>query len=558
VIALFRLTSAPRRLLVALLRPISLGVIAQISAVALMAVSGWLLSRAAQHPPVLYLMVAIVGVRALGLARGAFRYWERLAGHDIALDLQATARVRVYQRLSDGRRPARSGDLLTRVAADLDALGDLVVRVVVPSISTALVIIAAGAALTMISTDAGILLLIGSALSGAVLPWCAGRLAGRAADRLVPLRSQLADELADLGRTREDLVAYGADRIALGRLADVDAQLAAAERRTAWTSGLMVALQHGCTGAVIIGSLIIGGRAVADGELDPVFLAVLALTPLALHEVVSTIPAAAITWRRARTALVRVAELIRPELTKPELIKPELIKPTVAPVKSPVAPAMPLAAYGLSVGWPGSPPLVCDLDLEVRAGERVALVGPSGIGKSTVAETLMGYLPPLAGTVMIADRVGYLAQDAHVFDTSVAENVRIGAREADDDQVRQALESVDLGFPADRLVGEFGAAISGGEARRLAIARLAASRLIDGDYELMILDEPTEHLDRQSADHVLEIIRRLDRQSAVLVITHDPLVMDSCDRIVDLADGLVASGGATVRPDPVGSVSRAR
>ena len=525
-VPLLRLTSTPRRSLVAMLRPISWGMIAQLSAVALMAVSGWLLSRAAQHPPVLYLMVAIVSVRALGLARGVFRYCERLAGHDIALDLQAGVRLRAYQRLSNTGRPTGSGDLLTRVTSDLDAIGDLVVRVIVPVISTAFVIIAAGAALTVISTGAGTLLLIGSVLSGAVLPWCAGRLAGQAADRLVPLRSRLADQLAEVGRAREDLVAYGADRNALERLAAVDADLASAECRTAWTAGLMVALQWIGTGAVIIGSLIIGGRAVTAGRLDPVFLAVLALTPLALHEVVSTMPATAIIWRRVRAALSRVAELIKPDESWPGS----------GPIaeRSPAALGLPLAAYGLSVGWSGAPPLVTDLDLEIRAGERVALVGPSGIGKSTIAETLIGFTPPLAGTIAIADRVGYLAQDAHVFDTTVVENVRIGARDADDGQVRRALDSVDLDFPPDRLVGEFGAAISGGEARRLAIARLAVSRLVDGDHDLLILDEPTEHLDRQTADHVLEIIRRLDPRSALLVITHDPVVMDACDRIVRL------------------------
>jgi thiol reductant ABC exporter CydC subunit len=531
ITTLLRLSSTPRRSLIALLRPISWGVIAQMSAVGLMAVSGWLLSRAAQHPPVLYLMVAIVGVRTLGLARGVFRYWERLAGHDIALELQAKVRVRAYQRLADGRPVRGSGDLLSRVTADLDALGDLVVRVIVPVVSTALVIVAAGAALSSISLGSGILLLAGSFVSAAVLPWWAGQLAGQSADRLVGLRSRLADELAEIGRTREDLVAYGADRAALDRLAGVDADLAAAERGTAWTAGLMVALQWICTGAVIVGSLIIGGRAVAAGSLDPVFLAVLALTPLALHEVVSALPSAALTWRRTATALRRVVELIRPAADH-------------AATGTPAAPGVPLAAYGLAVGRPGGRPLVTGLDLVLRPGERVALVGPSGIGKSTIAETLMGFVPPLAGTIAIAGRVGYLAQDAHVFDTTVAENVRIGARDADDDQVRRALSSVDLDFGADRLVGEFGAAVSGGEARRLAISRLAVARLVDGDHDLLILDEPTEHLDRDAADQVLQIIRRLDEDAAVLVITHDPRVMDSCDRVVRLepAERLVSPG----------------
>lgn len=520
-----RLISGTRRPPAGLLRPVSRGVIAQISAVALMAVSAWLLSRAAQHPPVLYLMTAIVGVRALGIARGVFRYTERLTGHDIALDLQAKLRVRAYERLAGGLPLRRSGDLLTRVTADLDAVQDLVVRVIVPVVSTAVVIIAASAAMAVISPGAGLVLLAGSVVSGALLPWCAARSAGRAADQLVPLRARLADEIAELGRSREDLVAYGADRAALDRLAAVDAELAQAERRTAWTAGLMTAVQWTCTGLVIIVSVIIAGRAVAAGSLDPVFLAVLALTPLALHEAIAGLPATAITWRRTRAALRRAAELINP--------------PDPSPARSvgrrvTADGGVPLMVSGLAVGWPGGQPVVSDLDLEVRAGERVGLVGPSGIGKSTVAATLMGFIPPLAGTIAITDRVGYLAQDAHIFDTTVAENVRIGAREADDDQVRQALTAVDLDFAPDRLVGEFGAAVSGGEARRLAISRLAVSRLVDGDHGLLVVDEPTEHLDRDTAEQVLAVIGRLERNAAVLVITHDPRVMERCDRIIDL------------------------
>ncbi|QGN34604.1 thiol reductant ABC exporter subunit CydC [Microlunatus sp. Gsoil 973] len=532
---LSRLVGDSRQRLGSLLRPVVLGVVAQLSAVGLMAVSAWLLSRAAQHPPVLYLMCAIVAVRALGLARGVFRYRERLAGHDIALGLQASLRVRAYQRLADGSALRRSGDLLTRVTSDLDAVQDLVVRVIVPAVSTALVIVAAGTALSVISAPAGVLLLAGSAVSGAVLPWCAGRLAARAADQLVPLRARLADEVAEIGRSREDLVAFGAEPAALDRLAAIDARLAAAERRTAWTSGLMTALQWLCTGAVIIGSMIIGGRAVAAGTVDPVFLAVLALTPLALHEVVATLPATAVVWRRTRAALQRARELIAP------------VDPAPLVARLSAEPGVPLAIRRLTAGWPGAVPVVRDLDLVVRAGERVALVGPSGIGKSTLAATVMGHLPPLAGSLAVAERVGYLAQDAHIFDTTVAENVRIGARAASDDQVRRALGEVDLDFPADRLVGEFGAALSGGEARRLALSRLAVARLVDGDHQLLVLDEPTEHLDRDTADHVLEVIGRLDRRAAVLVITHDPRVMERCDRVVSLtgtAAGTAPASGA--------------
>jgi thiol reductant ABC exporter CydC subunit len=521
----------PGRSWTALLKPTALGVLAQASAVALMALSGWLLSRAAEHPPVLFLMTAIVGVRALGIARGVFRYQERLAGHDVALGLQARLRLRAYQRLATGHPLRRTGDLLSRVVADVDGVGDLVVRVIVPVASTGLVIIATSLAISIISVPAGLLLIAGSVLSGALLPWLSARLAARISDRLVPLRAQLADEVAEIGRAREDLVAYGADATALNRLSQVDADLRAGEQRAAWIAGLAAGLQWLSTGAVVIASLIAGGHAVAVGDLAPVHLAVLALTPLALHEVVAGLPGTALTWRRTRSALRRVDELI----TAPT--------PPSSPMITEAAPEVPLVVESLVVGWPNSEPAITGLDLRLRPGERVALVGPSGIGKSTVAATLMGFLPPVSGCVAVCGRVGYLAQDAHLFDTTVAENVRIGARDADDDQVRRALATVGLDLDLDRPIGEFGTAISGGEARRLALARLAVSRITDGDHQLMILDEPTEHLDRETADQVIDVIWQVDHRAAILVITHDQVLAARCDRMVKLA---AAPGSAAI------------
>lgn len=506
---------------IALLRPVTLGVLAQASAVALMALSAWLLSRAAEHPPVLLLMTAIVGVRALGLARGVFRYLERLAGHDVALGLQSRLRVRAYRRLAAGHPLRRAGDLLSRVVADIDAIGDLVVRVIVPIVSAAVVIMGASVAVSVLSATAGAILLAGSALAGGLLPWIATRLASRASDRVAPLRARLADEVAEIGRAREDLVAYGAGDAALDRLEAVDAALRAAEQRTAWVSGLAASVQWLCTGAVIILSMIIGGRAIAAGELPPVQLAVLAVTPLALHEVVAGLPTAALTWRRTLAASRRVADL----LAGPEPVPSTLPEPSTDAV---------LVIEDLSAGWPDSAPVITGFDLRVRPGDRVALVGPSGVGKSTVAATVMGFLPPVRGRIAVAGRIGYLAQDAHIFDTTVAENVRIGARDATDEQVRQALAEVGLDLDPERTVGEFGITVSGGEARRLALARIAAARIAGGDHQLLILDEPTEHLDRETADQVIDAIWRVAGDAALLVITHDPVLAGRCDRQVRL------------------------
>ena len=165
----------------------------------------------------------------------------------------------------------------------------------------------------------------------------------------------------------------------------------------------------------------------------------------------------------------------------------------------------------------------------VEPGERVALVGPSGVGKTTVAATILGLIPPLGGEVTTRGRLGYLAQDAHIFTTSVAENVKIGNKDASADQVKDALARAGLRVDPALNVGELGSTLSGGEGRRLA-----ASRLFVGDYQAIILDEPSEHLDPETASALLDDLWASTAGAPTLVITHDPEVIARCDRVIRL------------------------
>ena len=158
------------------------------------------------------------------------------------------------------------------------------------------------------------------------------------------------------------------------------------------------------------------------------------------------------------------------------------------------------------------------------------MAGPSGVGKTTVAATILGLIPALGGRVTTRGRIGYLAQDAHIFTTTIAENLRIGKRDATDDEIAAALARAGLDLPPDRMVGETGAKLSGGEARRVALARL-----LIGDYQVLILDEPTEHLDVLTASALMDDIWATTSEAAVLVISHDPSVLARCDRVVTLA-----------------------
>ena len=528
-----------------LLGAIGLGALALGCGVALLGTSAWLLSRAAEHPPVMYLMVAIVSVRAFGLGKAVFRYVERLLGHDLALRRQAALRIETYRALTRstwvGRR---SGDLLSRVVNDVEAVQDLVVRAVVPIASVGLVAVSTTLVLALLSPMAGAVVAVSALLAGALVPVVAGRLAASATAALAPLRGELAAVAGDAADAAPDLIAYAAGPRIEARLGEVDGRIRRAEARAAWTSGLAGAAQVLAAALAVVGALVVGAGQVAAGTLPPVQLAVLVLTPLALHEVLGTLPTAALAWRRARAALGRVSDL----LDAPPVGTPD--RAARDPVESSTD-GRGVVVRGLSAGWPGVEPVVADLDLTIRPGERVALVGPTGVGKTTVAATIMGLLPPVTGSVEVTGTIGCLAQDAYLFDTSVAENVRIGRRDAGDDEIAGALRTARLDLPLDRMVGLHGGEVSGGEARRIALARLLVRR-----DDVLILDEPTEHLDAPTATALLSDLWQLTAGAAVLVITHDPAVAAGCDRVVELDHVTARVGGRLRSPSMVREVVR--
>ena len=497
-----------------------LAALASGASVGLMGTSAWMLSRAAELPPEHALALGAVGVRFFGISRGVFRYTERLVGHDLGLRMQSALRLLTYQRLAGttllGRR---RGDLLTRVVADVEAILDLVVRVAVPLASGGLVILGTTAILAAFNAPSAAVLLLTAVLAAVVAPLLAQRLSGAADAAAVPARGALADVVHEVARTAPDLVAYGADAAALDRVVAADAAMRAAEQRAAWVRGVAAAIQVAAAGTAVVSALVIGGQAVAEGRLDRTMLAVLVLTPLALHEVFGDFAKAAQTATRARVALARVRAVLDAE---------PVGRGDLDAAASDPRPGIDLT--DATIGWPGGEPLLAHLTLSVAVGERVALVGPPGVGKTTVAATILGLIPPQSGSATVRGRVGYLAQDAHVFATSVEENVKIGRRDATPEQIRDALGRAGLPLDPALVVGELGSTLSGGERRRLA-----ASRLFVGDYQVIVLDEPSEHLDAETAAALLDDLWASTAGAPTLVITHDPEVVARCDRVVRLA-----------------------
>ncbi|MBU4213545.1 MAG: thiol reductant ABC exporter subunit CydC, partial [Actinobacteria bacterium] len=378
---------------------IAVGTLALGSAIGLAAVSAWLIARASQMPPVMTLSVAAVSVRAFGISRGVLRYVERLISHDLALRGMTTLRTTLYARLADGRAEAvlrvRRGDLLARVGADVDSVGDLVVRGLVPA-GVALVL-GLGSSLIMglFWPPAGIALALALVLAGVVSPVLTSRgvrsTERHAAEARAAMTATALGILDDAG----PLVVTGRAGDELARLARQDARIAAAvdagARPTALAAGIGVLAQ----GVAVLVALVTGIPAVRAGLLAPVELAVVVLTPLAAFEATSVLPMAAVQVQRSRAAAARILALLDSTGTPDDgaVVIAEPDRTAVARQPLP----RPLVAQGLACGWSDGPAVLTGIDLELGIGRSVAVVGPSGVGKTTLLLTLAGLLPPKAG-----------------------------------------------------------------------------------------------------------------------------------------------------------------
>lgn len=538
----------PSRVLAA----VAAGVATLGSALALAALSAWLITRAWQMPPVLDLSVAVVAVRALGISRGVFRYLERLATHDAALRGTTSARAMIYRRLADGDPAAaaglRRGDLLARTGSDVDALGDVVVRALIPIAVAAVMAVGAVVLLALVSPAGALVLAVALAVSGVLAPWLSARAAQLAEEEsatATALFSETAvtalDHAAELRVAgRLDGVLRGAEQANRDAVHATDRAALPAAFAAAATP---LAIGASVLGALLIGITLYGPDGGAPGATTPMSLAILVLVPLAAFEATGALPAAAVALTRARIAAERIVALVdRAGAPRPE------------GGEIPVGPGH-LVARRLRCGWPDSERATAPLDLDVAAGARIAVVGPSGAGKTTLLMTLAGLLPPVDGTVAadgvsldryrpddLRGRIGFFAEDAHVFDTSVLENLRVARGDLTEAAAVDALRAVGLGEWVTQLrrgvhttLGGGARAISGGQRRRLLLARALVS-----PARVLLLDEPTEHLDAADGAAILRALldrggALLDPNRTVVLVTHQLPVDVRADRVVVVA-----------------------
>ncbi|OKK17153.1 ABC transporter [Streptomyces sp. CB02488] len=530
-----------------------LGSLALGSAVGLMAVSGWLISRASEQPPVLYLMVAVTATRAFGIGRAVFRYAERLVSHDAVLRMLAALRVDVYRGLERiapaGLRRTRRGDLLSRLVADVDALQDYWLRWLLPA-GTAVVVGAAAAGFTgWLLPEAGAVLAAGLLLAGVGVPLVSGACARRTERRLAPARAELATRITDLLGGTAELTVAGALPGRSARTREADGVLTRIASRAATATALGGGLTALIGGLTVVAAALVALPAVADGRLAGVELAVVVLTPLAAFEAVTGLPLAVQYRQRVKRSAERVYEV---------LDAPVPVREPAVPAEAPASP-FPLEVRGLSARYAGAEhDALAGVDLTLEAGKRIAVVGLSGSGKTTLAQVLLRFLDARAGTYRIGDVeasaldgdtvrrfVGLCAQDAHIFDSSIRENLRLARTGASDAELCDALARARLldwaeALPdgLDTLVGEHGARLSGGQRQRLALARALLA-----DFPVLVLDEPAEHLDLPTADALTADLLAATRGRTTVLITHRLEGLDAVDEVVVLDAGAVVQRG---------------
>lgn len=537
------------------------------AAVALGATSAWLIARASQMPLVLQLNTAVVAVRFFGISKALFRYLERLASHRVALEGMATLRTSIYAGLADRNNAAvwslRRGDLLDRVGADVDAVGELVVKSMLPFVVAAIVSVFTCIGIAFISPLCGLVLFLALVLSGVGAPLLAMR-ASRIAERAqLSARTEVTDAGVRILDHADELSVSGQLDRAFSDLAEREEQLKRSANRAAYPAAWSAAADTFSLVAAVIIITYLGIQGVHAGQVSEVALAVLALTPLSAFEATAQLGPAATQLVRSAEAAERITLLL--DAGNDQAIATTPIDVTeVAPV---------VEAQGISVGWPGGPTLLEDVSLTLEPGRALGIVGPSGIGKSTLLYTLAGMIPPHAGRVTVgghdistiprpqaAQLVSLTTEDAHVFDTSVLENLRVARGDLAEDEARLVLAQAGLGgwvdgLPdgLDTLVASGATTISGGERRRLLLARALAS-----PAPCMLLDEPAEHLDPALADQLVADLLGPARHAGrgVLLVTHRLSALSAADEVLIIGAPTVGAPARVIARGPHAELAR--
>jgi ATP-binding cassette, subfamily C, bacterial CydC len=524
--------------------------------IGLLGTSAWLVSTAALHPSIAALQVAIVGVRFFGIARGLLRYLERLVSHDVTLRVLSRLRVAVYRALVP-LAPARlqgmrSGDLLGRVIEDVASLETLYVRALGPALAATLVATLAALLLLPFGVRIAAVAILGLGLGGLVVPWTAWRLGLAPARRLVSRRGELYAGLVDGVQGVAEMLASGREGEHARAMYRLSRSVTKEQLRIGRFSALSSALGGFAADLTAILVLALAVPLVRAESVGGVQLAVVVLLSLACFEGVAALPSAFQWMGTAREAASRLLAVLD--------ATPAVAEPASAPAVSwRAVPELPLEVRGLTFTYPGARRAALEgVSFRLERGRRLAVVGPNGSGKSTLAHLLLRFWEVPHGSVLWSGRdvrdlpshavraqFAFAAQRTHLFTGTLRDNLGLARSAASDAEMLEALRRARLeafveALPdgLDTAIGEQGLALSGGERRRLALARAFLR-----EAPILLLDEPTVHLDALTEREVMREILRGAETRGTLLITHRLVDLEAFDEVIVLERGHIAEQG---------------
>lgn len=516
------------------------GVLAALFAVALSGLSGWLIIRASEQPPILYLLGAIVGVRFFGIGRAVLRYCERLLTHDAVFAAMTRLRGALWANLSRRalslRRLLQGGNVLGSIVDDVDTLRDLLPRVALPPL-TAAGVGAAAIVATAIVLPVAVPAVASATVAGLIVAPLLAVLADRnAAKAEQQLRSVVLRGVAAALDARAELTANGVAGRILTALRDKDRAATASAQRSAWAEGLGQAVTVLACSFAALWAALLGAESVQDGSAAPALVAVIVLMQLALVEPFAATVSAVRQGPALADILGRVAAT--GALSAPADADSPHHDAGTHPLPDRDGKAG-LELNGIAAAWPGGPTVFSRVTAEAGPGRWLAVTGPSGAGKSTLLSVLLGFLPVKEGRAMLTGTAAWCPQEAHLFDSTIRGNLllaRPAAKKPNEQEMHQALKDVGLDVLVDSLpegldtpIGSAGAFLSGGERQRLAMART----LLTG-ARVLLLDEPTAHLDAAAAREMMATLRRGLRNVTVVLVTHNPEDIDPADARLEL------------------------